>query len=94
MKDRLKIATGFACIVIFFSYILVCISNPDFSSFEKKISNYYLTEGWKSLKAANVVTSIVWDFRGFDTLGEETVLFTAAIGVFALGFGGFVGRRR
>ncbi len=31
--------------------------------------------------AANVVTSIVVDYRGFDTLGEVTVLFLAASGV-------------
>ena len=29
----------------------------------------------------NVVTSIVFDFRAFDTLGEATVLFTAVLGV-------------
>ena len=32
----------------------------------------------------NVVTSIVFDYRGFDTLGEGTVLFTAVIGIVAL----------
>ena len=31
--------------------------------------------------AANVVTSVVWGYRGYDTLGEATVLFTAVIGV-------------
>ncbi|MBT1247620.1 MULTISPECIES: Na(+)/H(+) antiporter subunit B [unclassified Thermosipho (in: thermotogales)] len=31
--------------------------------------------------AANVVTSIVVDYRSFDTLGEVTVLFTSALGV-------------
>ena len=29
----------------------------------------------------NVVTAIVFDFRGFDTLGEATVLFIAVLGV-------------
>ncbi len=37
--------------------------------------------------AANVVTSIVVDYRGFDTLGEVTVLFLAATGVAMLLFG-------
>ena len=31
--------------------------------------------------ASNVVTSIVFDYRGFDTLGEASVLFTAVLGV-------------
>jgi multicomponent Na+:H+ antiporter subunit B len=26
----------------------------------------------------------LWDFRGYDTLGEATVLFTAAIGVITI----------
>lgn len=31
--------------------------------------------------ASNVVTGVVFDFRGFDTLGEATVLFAAVSGV-------------
>jgi len=31
--------------------------------------------------ANNAVTSVVFDYRGFDTLGEATVLFTAVAGV-------------
>ena len=31
--------------------------------------------------ADNAVTSVVFDYRGFDTLGEATVLFTAVAGV-------------
>jgi multicomponent Na+:H+ antiporter subunit B len=32
----------------------------------------------------NVVTSIVFDYRGFDTMGEEFILFAAVIGVVIL----------
>jgi len=31
--------------------------------------------------ANNAVTAVVFDYRGFDTLGEATVLFTAVAGV-------------
>jgi len=34
--------------------------------------------------ADNAVTSVVFDYRGFDTLGEATVLFTAVAGVMLL----------
>ncbi len=34
-----------------------------------------------STHASNVVTGVVFDFRGFDTLGEATVLFAAVSGV-------------
>ncbi len=42
--------------------------------------------------AANIVTSIVVDYRSFDTLGEVTVLFISALGV-ALLLGGVSERR-
>jgi multisubunit Na+/H+ antiporter MnhB subunit len=32
-------------------------------------------------QASNTVTGVVFDFRGFDTLGEATVLFAAVSGV-------------
>jgi multicomponent Na+:H+ antiporter subunit B len=32
-------------------------------------------------RATNVVSSVVFDYRGFDTLGEEFILFAAVIGV-------------
>jgi len=35
----------------------------------------------KDTSTNNVVTAIVFDFRGFDTLGEATVLFAAVTGV-------------
>jgi multicomponent Na+:H+ antiporter subunit B len=38
----------------------------------------------------NVVTSTLASYRGYDTLGETTVVFTAAIGVMLL----LKGRRR
>lgn len=31
--------------------------------------------------SANLVTGVLFDFRGYDTLGEATILFTAALGV-------------
>jgi hypothetical protein len=47
------------------------------------------TETWdygavKETGANNVVTSVVFDYRGYDTLGEATVLFTAIAGVMLL----------
>jgi len=34
--------------------------------------------------ANNTVTAVVFDYRGFDTLGEATILFTAVTGVVML----------
>ncbi len=58
---------------------------PGFGSFQNKdVANYYLQNAWKETGSANIINSIVWDYRGYDTLGEETVLFAAAMGVFLI----------
>ncbi len=45
------------------------------------VAEQYLSNGSDLTGSTNIVNSIVWDFRGFDTLGEEVVFFTGAIGV-------------
>jgi multicomponent Na+:H+ antiporter subunit B len=61
------------------------VSLPQFGSFESKhVAEYYLQKGVFNTGSVNLVNAIVWDFRGYDTLGEETVLFTAAMGVFLI----------
>jgi multicomponent Na+:H+ antiporter subunit B len=44
----------------------------------------YLADSIKETNVPNVVTSVLADYRGFDTLGETTVIFTAGIGVMLL----------
>ncbi|WP_461865863.1 hydrogen gas-evolving membrane-bound hydrogenase subunit E [Thermococcus sp.] len=46
-----------------------------------EMDHYFITHAQEQASANNVVTSIVFDYRGFDTLGEATVLFTAVAGV-------------
>ncbi|MDU9377123.1 hypothetical protein McpSp1_17690 [Methanocorpusculaceae archaeon Sp1] len=42
---------------------------------------YYIDHTQVDTGSNNAVTAIVFDFRGFDTLGEATVLFIAVLGV-------------
>ena len=44
----------------------------------------YLHESINETDVPNVVTSVLADYRGYDTLGETTVIFTAGIGVMLL----------
>jgi multicomponent Na+:H+ antiporter subunit B len=48
------------------------------------VGRHYIDEGIKDTGAVNIVTSVVVSYRGFDTLGEVTVLFIAAIGIGAV----------
>jgi multicomponent Na+:H+ antiporter subunit B len=50
----------------------------------------YLADSVRETLVPNVVTSTLADYRGYDTLGETTVIFTAGIGVLLL----LKGRRR
>ncbi|MDP6540044.1 MAG: DUF4040 domain-containing protein [Planctomycetota bacterium] len=51
----------------------------------------FLETSLEEIAIPNVVTSVLASYRGYDTFGETTVVFTAAVGVM-LGFG--AGRRR
>ncbi len=48
------------------------------------VSDYYLEESVPTAAGQNVVNVILVDFRGFDTLGEITVLATAMLGAAGL----------
>jgi multicomponent K+:H+ antiporter subunit A len=48
------------------------------------ISTYHLANSLSAAGGGNVVNVILVDFRGYDTLGEITVLGIAAVGVLAL----------
>lgn len=49
-----------------------------------EMDDYYIQNAQAETGANNVVTTVVFDYRGFDTLGEATVLFTAVLGITAL----------
>lgn len=42
-------------------------------------SSYYIKNAYNDTKTPNLVTSVLGDYRSFDTLGEEAVIFTAGI---------------
>lgn len=57
---------------------------PRFGHPIMRVASTYLEEGLSKTGAANLVTSVILDFRAYDTLGEATVLFTAVVGVLAV----------
>ena len=48
------------------------------------MDDYFINNALKDRSAQNIVTSLVFDYRGFDTLGEASVLFTAVCSIGAL----------
>lgn len=57
---------------------------PRFGEPLMTVAKKYLEEGIQKTGAVNLVTAVILDYRGYDTLGEATVLFTSVIGVLAI----------
>lgn len=54
---------------------------PPFGNPIVRVADHYLSLGLQETGAANLVSAIILDYRGYDTLGEATVLFAAVLGV-------------
>jgi multicomponent Na+:H+ antiporter subunit B len=50
----------------------------------RHVAPRYLADTVRETHVPNAVTSVLADYRGYDTLGETTVIFTAGIGVMLL----------
>ena len=57
---------------------------PVMERFNDAPSATYLRDGLAETGGPNIVTDVLLDFRAWDTLGEATVLFCAALGTAAL----------
>lgn len=47
-------------------------------------AQYYLNQGYADAHLPNLVTTVLASYRGYDTLGETTVVFTAVVAVMLL----------
>ena len=76
-------ALGFVFLAVIFGFLLMTAVNMH--TFGEPIyddmDTYMIENGQNETGANNIVTAVVFDYRGFDTLGEATVLFTAVTGV-------------
>ncbi len=70
----------------FFAAILLSatLRFHEFGSPESGMIQTFTEGGESEIGSPNTVNAIVWGFRGYDTLGEELVLFAAAMGVWIL----------
>ncbi|HOE00663.1 MAG TPA: hypothetical protein PLD40_07440 [Kiritimatiellia bacterium] len=78
----MKTAVLYAILLILFGGLLYIVTDLPFGQpCKADMDEYFIRNSQTQTGANNVVTSVVFDFRGFDTLGEATVLFTAVLGV-------------
>ena len=78
----------FVAVVTALVLIYGTIGSPPFGAADNPththVANRYLEKSVEETLVPNVVTSVLASYRGFDTLGEVTVIFTAGIGVLLL----------
>lgn len=87
--DTYPAVVSYSTIIVFLIVFLACaywgVRNlPFFGEPIMKVSKTYIENGLKETGAANLVSAIILDYRGYDTLGEATILFTAVIGALAV----------
>ncbi len=49
-----------------------------------RMASHYIEGAAQKTGSANLVTGVVFDFRGYDTMGEAVVLVTAVLGVLTI----------
>ncbi len=85
----LFVAVGIGAALVAGTFDLPRFGTAD-APIHKHAAPRYLEKSIEETTVPNVVTSVLADYRGFDTLGETVVIFTAGIGVILL----LRGRRR
>ena len=72
-----------AAALIYGTFDLPVFGDPE-APIHTHVAPRYLLQSEDEIGIPNVVTSVLASYRGYDTLGEVTVVFTAAIGVLLL----------
>ena len=81
MSKRNLFAIIFFVIMAVFLFISSLMMHPFGSPEETNMDDEIILKAQTETGTNNGVTSVVFDYRGFDTLGEATILFTAVAGV-------------
>ena len=73
------------CLVIVVLLLATVAELPPFgherNPANNEVINRYVKYGWHETGAQNIVAGLILDYRAFDTFGESSVLFTAAVSV-------------
>jgi multicomponent Na+:H+ antiporter subunit B len=79
----LFVSVGTGVVLVWGTFVLPPFGTPD-AIIHKHVAPRYITDTIRETNVPNAVTSVLADYRGYDTLGETTVIFTAGIGVMLL----------
>jgi multicomponent Na+:H+ antiporter subunit B len=79
----LAVSLSVGAVLVYGSLGLPAFSDPQ-APIHQHVAPRYLNESRAEVDVPNVVTAVLASYRGYDTLGETTVVFTAGAGVIAL----------
>jgi multicomponent Na+:H+ antiporter subunit B len=79
----LLVALATGAVLVYGTWDLPRFGDPTAPSHHHVVPRYLEASG-EEIGVPNVVTSVLASYRGYDTLGEVTVIFTAGIGVMVL----------
>ena len=68
------------CLLIWASFDLPGIGDP-LAPIHQHVGPYYIANTKTDMGIPNLVTGVLASYRGYDTLGETVVIFTAGLGV-------------
>lgn len=81
MEKRMIAAVVVFTIVSVFLLFGIFLLHPVGKPGQVQMDDYIITHTQNETGTNNGVTAVVFDYRGFDTLGEATILFSAVAGV-------------
>ena len=70
--------------ILLYFYTISIKSLDDLGKGSLRMAEYYIEGAAQKTGSANLVTGVVFDFRGYDTMGEAVVLVTAVLGVLTI----------
>jgi multicomponent Na+:H+ antiporter subunit B len=82
VRRRARLAIFGASAAVLAALLVAAVTElPAFGHYQGAYGNQLNREAVAERHATNVVTAIVFDYRGFDTLGEEFILLASVVGV-------------
>ena len=71
-------------LIILLAFLLMSMMSmrPFGEPADTSMDDYFIENSQKEISSNNVVTAVLFDYRGMDTLVEASILFAAATGVF------------
>jgi multicomponent Na+:H+ antiporter subunit B len=84
-QGYISAVTGILIIVVLLYFFAISIQTLDvLGTSSLRMAKYYIEGAAQKTGSANLVTGVVFDFRGYDTMGEAVVLVTAVLGVLTI----------